>query len=427
MKTRLIFLLPLLLLFINCSDSDTDSSPLTLSESTFENVDANGATLRIKIESNSTWKVSSDKQWCFPHKEEGDGDGELILSVVANLDGSSRDATVTIMSSKASKKIQINQKTLGITAKNYHYNLPVIFHVFYKNKAEALQYVNSNRFSEILNEVNKLYKDTSKSIDMNLTFSLASIDPEGNELTTPGVEYIEWPEGYPINCKTFMNDEKQGYVNYLWEPNLYINVMVYNFKQEGNSIILGISNLPLTTNGEAYLEGLNTSNYSFLRKKNLVNPYCVSINSLYINDKGTDGINATVAHELGHYLGLHHVFNENKRTGDIVDNCIDSDYCEDTPPYNKVKYNEWLAENYGSSSFATLALRVDCNTEEEFTSYNIMDYSYSYLNQFTPDQFARVRHVLMYSPLIPGPKVGQSTKARSAGDGPVDLPIRIVE
>ena len=68
MKTRLIFLLPLLLLFINCSDSDTDSSPLTLSESTFENVDANGATLRIKIKANSAWKVSSDKQWCFPYK-----------------------------------------------------------------------------------------------------------------------------------------------------------------------------------------------------------------------------------------------------------------------------------------------------------------------------------------------------------------------
>ena len=107
MKTKLIFLLPLLLLFINCTDSDTDSSSLKLSESTFKNVDGNGETLRINIESNSAWKVSSDQQWCIPFQEKGDSDGELVLSVVANLDGSSRDATVTIMSSKTSKRISL--------------------------------------------------------------------------------------------------------------------------------------------------------------------------------------------------------------------------------------------------------------------------------------------------------------------------------
>jgi hypothetical protein len=39
-----------------------------------------------------------------------------------------------------------------------------------------------------------------------------------------------------------------------------------------------------------------------------------------------------------------------------------------------------------------------------FTSYNVMDYYYSHMNQFTADQFLRVRHVLENSPLIPGPK-----------------------
>ena len=426
MKTKLIFLLPLLLLFINCTDSDTDSSSLKLSESTFKNVDGNGETLRINIESNSAWKVSSDQQWCIPFQEKGDSDGELVLSVVANLDGSSRDATVTIMSSKTSKKIQINQKALNSTAKEYHYKLPIIFHVFYEDKTDALQYVNPNILSEIITEVNKLYKDANKSIDMNLTFTLATIDPEGNEMTTPGVEYIKWPESYPIDCEKFMEDETKGYVNYLWEPNLYINVMVYNFKRtKSNSIILGISNLPFSTKGNNFLKGLVETDKSFLRKSNLKFPYCVSINSIYINDHTMDGnINATVAHELGHYLGLHHVFNE--RNGETVNACVDSDYCEDTPPYNKFEYDNFARENYGSS-FSILALRVNCNTGEQFTSRNIMDYSYSYLNQFTSDQFSRVRHVLMYSPLIPGPKIGQSTSTRAVDDGPLDLPIRIVK
>ncbi|UVV51806.1 M43 family zinc metalloprotease [Bacteroides thetaiotaomicron] len=45
-------------------------------------------------------------------------------------------------------------------------------------------------------------------------------------------------------------------------------------------------------------------------------PYCISINSSYIYEQSTDErINQndaaiTLAHELGHYLGLRHVFSE---------------------------------------------------------------------------------------------------------------------
>ena len=52
-----------------------------------------------------------------------------------------------------------------------------------------------------------------------------------------------------------------------------------------------------------------------------------------------------------------------------------------------------------------------------------MDYAFTYANEFTPDQRTRIRHVLMYSPLIPGHKKGQSG-TRSVIEGPLDLPIR---
>ena len=55
-----------------------------------------------------------------------------------------------------------------------------------------------------------------------------------------------------------------------------------------------------------------------------------------------------------------------------------------------------------------------------------MDYSVSYSDQFTQDQYNRVRHVLAYSPLIPGPKKGQG-RARSAAEGFLKLPIRVVK
>ena len=57
-------------------------------------------------------------------------------------------------------------------------------------------------------------------------------------------------------------------------------------------------------------------------------------------------------------------------------------------------------------------------------SHNTMDYAISHSDQFTPEQRARIRHVLLYSPLIPGPKAVQEADTRSAPDGLMKLPIR---
>ncbi|MGV4509066.1 hypothetical protein ACQ1Q1_11855, partial [Ornithobacterium rhinotracheale] len=46
-----------------------------------------------------------------------------------------------------------------------------------------------------------------------------------------------------------------------------------------------------------------------------------------------------------------------------------------------------------------------CYEVGKFISRNIMDYDYCYKNQFTQDQKEIVRHVLTYSPFIPGPKI----------------------
>lgn len=75
------------------------------------------------------------------------------------------------------------------------------------------------------------------------------------------------------------------------------------------------------------------------------------------------------------------------------------------------------------TSRLTIVKRENCKTNQTFTSTNIMDYSVSYSDRFTNDQRSRIRHVLTYSPLIPGPKQGQ-TQTRSVVEGPIDLPIR---
>lgn len=432
MRIKYLFLLIILTGFwTGCKDSELDSPSIDLSESEFNDVSNEGATLKLEITTGSTWTASSDVDWCRPLPEKGTGNQSLTIAVEGNLETTQRTATVAIVSGGTEKKIQIHQNA---ATGELHYKLPVIFHVLYKDQSDRLQYVSQSRLAEILTVVNKLYNDNAKSVDMNLSFVLAESDPDGNALSTPGVEYIQYTEEYPIDCEEFMTDKSGKNVGYLWDPNRYINVMVYNFKVNpaSKSTILGISHIPFSTVGGNFLEGLSETQQAHLELGNLKFPYSVSVNSLYINVQSTSTVHSpndvtvTMAHELGHYLGLHHVFSEDMQG--TVNDCIDSDYCDDTPTYNKVYYDEWLGMQtaVGIRLLSKLAVRENCQTGQQFISNNIMDYAYSYTNRFTDDQRDRIRHVLTYSPLIPGPKKGV-TKTRSAAATPLDLPIRVVK
>ena len=399
MKTEYLFVILLVLIgFSSCEDSTSDAT-LELSQSTFENISSDGATLTVNITSSDSWTAASSSTACNLVPNQGTSNQSLSIVVEANLDEAERNMTVVVTSGGIKKTISISQQGRSTTAGEYHYNLPVIFHVLYKDKNNPLQYVKQDRLAKILDTVNKLYKDKTKSVDMNLTFTLATTDEKGNSLPTPGVKYVLWEESYPIDCDVFMNDETGKYVKYIWEPNNYINVMVYNFKDDEstNSTTLGIAHIPFSTVGSNYLEGLSKTQKSYLEKQNLKFPYSV----------------------------LHHAFSENDEG--IYDGCFDSDYCDDTPTYNKVEYDAdyaYTAKNDPANfTFDYLVKRKNCKTNQTFTSTNIMDYSVSYSDRFTNDQRSRIRHVLTYSPLIPGPKQGQ-TQTRSVVEGPIDLPIR---
>lgn len=380
----------------------------------------------------------------------------LLLLIIAM-------STLTLYSCKESEEtVSVNngqdRDSDEITGEEYVYHLPIIFHVFYKDKNDSKQYISQSRLKELINNVNELYQgvvytemlDTVASENIHVQFELAKYKEDGTLLGTPGVEYLPYPDATDsIDCNTFMHSKR--YAKYTWDPNNYINVMVYNFKTKSNTeTTLGISNLPYQAGGYPKIEGLASTDKYPLKKSNLSYPYCVSINAIYISkdyegsryttDKNKNNYtympsdpNATLAHELGHYLGLKHVFTELEDGDDTSDKELDTDYCEDTPSYDRDSYINWLTkhvadarkENPDTTFTLTQLVKRENKKGEKWKADNLMDYSYCYNTRFTPTQANRMRQVLYYSPLIPGPKKARTrTRAlQEAPDGPLDLPI----
>jgi zinc-dependent metalloproteinase lipoprotein len=339
---------------------------------------------------------------------------------------------------------------------NYEYQLPVIFHVLYKNQSDASQYIPAARLKNLLQYVNEIYQGGiyGKSENLHLKFVLAEKDEKGKKLGTPGVEYVKYDGDYPIDVSAFMSDNTGANVKYIWDPNQYINVMMFNFKSaSSNEVTLGISHMPHTVDNR--VEGLDNVKTQYIAKNQLKYPLCSSINSTYAaqasgggyfqSDRYTDDnhtahalstadVVVTMAHELGHYLGLYHAFTEEKKDGSFqpADSCGDTDYCKDTPSYNRIDYNNYLEtlnfEQNDPSITKKMLSRNSCDGKI-FESNNIMDYSLTMGFQITADQKKRIRNVLYYSPLIPGPKKNNiNTRTRATDDShPLDLKFTIIK
>lgn len=276
------------------------------------------------------------------------------------------------------------EKREASTAKtNVVLTIPTIVHVIHNGEAVGSgTNISQAQVNSQITVLNQDYRRTnpdasstpslfqSVAADCEIEFCLAQVDPSGNPLAQPGINRI--------NRNTAGFSTPPYSMNYIdatikpatsWDPTKYFNVWVCNL---GNGL-LGYAQFPNNSgltgmnanNGAANTDGVVILYSAFGNTGNVQAPY----------NKGR-----TATHEVGHWLGLIHIW------GDDGTGCNGSDYCADTP--------NQADENYGCPTFPA----VSCSNSGDM-SMNYMDYSNdACMNLFTANQKARMVTVLGVSP-----------------------------
>lgn len=385
MKYLKIGLIFYLLMFIGCSNEE--KLPL-LSETSFQ-LDSDEHLLRLAIRMGENWRIEGDTTWCKMKRIIRQPEDSLFIYVTVNLLEQDRRVTWKISDDKKTEEIQIFQ---AAATGEYHYKLPIVFHILSYNedpKDDELE----DRLLFLLEQTNKFFKgENRKKIDINVEFVPVTCTPPpfNTPLRKPGIHWQYHENSDKINPYDFL-DNVYGDADYLWDPNKYVNVYVYKFYRRSSSY--GVSALPWTPENNA-LKGLLAEDRFYYEFPDDFVP-SVNINQNFIYE-GKDWPEcpveisvSTLYHELGHYLGLDHAYEE--------------DYCEDTLEYDRTAYDNWYIRN-SLAPWEELIKRTALDGTT-FISTNFEDYEVGSYDEITPDQRKRIRHVLNYSPMIPGPKI----------------------
>ena len=464
--------------------------PLESNKTDFQNVAAEGDTLKVIISSDRKFVPVTETDWLSANLPAGRSRNKVTINVRPNLSDKERVGEIAFViaedeeGEKDRVSITVHQRgrDQSFAIDSVMYEIPLIFHVITNPEDIAKKdaqnndndpnndytKVNAESLQRLVEQVNLLYsgnppypKAMMKGKEYNragltnsrIRFVLATKDPDGKRLSPSGITSHDMTER-SLDPTVVMQDKKGGIYHSMSYPiSRYINVYVFPFKpgKDVGQITLGISHMPhLVT--EHKLEGLGTFDRVIKGFDNY--NHCIVLNYQQFENriKETQSISrihetltpaaVTLAHELGHYLGLGHVFAEKMVEGEtsalqLTEECLDSDYVEDTPSYNRIAYNRVMSEQIAAlessqgstaqSVLTSLLARDLCDGRFNQTSFNLMDYEVSYNDRFTPGQISRMRQVLYYSLTVPGDKLVSPTRStlRSNDESAFGHPVAV--
>jgi hypothetical protein len=268
------------------------------------------------------------------------------------------------------------------------YRIPVVVHVVHNG--EPVGEGANLSLAQIQSQIDVLNEDFGRMAGTNgfndhpdgastgITFYLAETGPNGEVLEEPGVDRVNggratWPKG-PIRNPIDIELKPQT----SWDPSAYFNIWTVNFGGFVSRDLLGYAQFPSGSG----LEGLNEDG-----GPSETDGIVVGHQYFGSSEKGNfEALTApydlgrTTTHEVGHYLGLRHIWGD----GD----CSVDDYCADTPVA-------------AGPNFECGATVTSCGSVDMVENY--MDYTAdACMNVFTADQRDRMHTVLENSPNRPG-------------------------
>lgn len=246
------------------------------------------------------------------------------------------------------------------------YEIPVVVHVLYKTNAQNISTAQIQSQIDVLNEdYNKLssWNNTISDFigivgDAKITFKLATKDPQGNP-TTGITRKQTSKDGFDYTDNEAKKTSKGGVDP--WDPTNYLNLWCVNdvtFQGIKNAV-LGYAQFPGLA---AATDGVVIRYEVFGRIGNLITGY----------DEGR-----TATHEVGHWLGLKHLWGLDAQDGC---NPNDDDDISDTPLQ-------------AASSGGCPLTQVSCGSKDNVQ--NFMDYSDdACMTMFTLEQVDKMHYTL---------------------------------
>ena len=260
---------------------------------------------------------------------------------------------------KSGKGGNINKATL--------LTIPCIFHII--TDGAGAENISAVQVQAQINQLNIDFRNLAGSNDPNaadveIEFCLAILDPSDNILAEPGINRVTTYGEGPFSTNNIDNTIKPGTI---WNPDEYMNVWVADI----TGGILGYAQFPSNSG----LGGMN-ANGGAANTDGVVHGYA-TIGSVANPFPGGAPYNLgrTMTHEVGHWLGLRHIW------GDA--NC-GNDFCADTP--------QSQTSNFGCPNLTS------CDGNQDMVE-NYMDYTDdACMDIFTADQKDRIRTVMLNSP-----------------------------
>lgn len=276
-----------------------------------------------------------------------------------------------------------------IIADTLYFEIPVVFHVVYNTPAQNIpdQYITSQ--IEVLNEsFRKQLSDTSfirpifkdLAADVKIQFKLATVDPLGNPTTgivRKSTTVTNW------DVTTFSNLSLIDRVKSSatggadgWNPKKYLNIWVCNMTNSITGFVQTLGYAYPPTNAPNWSS--STMPIDAIESGIVLSHTIVGVNNIFASADYKNG--KTAVHEVGHYLGLRHIWGDG--------NCNFDDGIEDTP----LAGNRSTTTACGSSK-NTCGLGTPGDLPDNYE--NFMDYTLTYCAaMFTKQQAAIMLYVL---------------------------------